>query len=97
MQLPLRPFSRCFFKTAGILKMLDNVLSCKKCLTLDSAELDFRKKNLGASWLLSFKCWLSKIFGPLGQKILLEISAVQTVNTTFSYHFSYYSYLDNFA
>ena len=35
--------------------------------------------------------WLPKIFGPLGQKILLEISTVQTVDIAFSYRFTYRS------
>ena len=42
-----------------------------------------KKEILGASWLLSFKIWLlaqffwlPKIFGPLGRKLLLEISTV---------------------
>ena len=62
------------------------------------------KKILGASWLLSFKIWSPaqifwspKIFGPSGQNILLQISAVQTVNITFSYHLSRSLRLDFFS
>ena len=71
---------------------IGNISRLALCLVLTALKLrHFQKprarKFLGASRLLSFKIWLPaqifwspKIFGPSCQTILLQISAVQTVN-----------------